>query len=97
MAYIGYFDELVMSVGPQIDAVFECSEFLIHSATFKKVYLSIYLLSLSLALSLSLSLSLSLLSLTLLSLTFSLCLVTVCLCIHVSLYLSIWSLFPFTI
>eukprot|EP00048_Salpingoeca_helianthica_P023316 m.23583 g.23583 ORF g.23583 m.23583 type:complete len:978 (-) comp8539_c1_seq1:23-2956(-) len=37
MAYVGFFDELVISVTPQIDAVLECSEFLMGSATFKKL------------------------------------------------------------
>jgi hypothetical protein len=37
MSYIGHFDELALTVGPQIDAVLEASEALMKSATFKKV------------------------------------------------------------
>jgi hypothetical protein len=43
MAYVGFFDELVIAVTPQIDAVLECSDFLMNSATFKKVRLSLSL------------------------------------------------------
>jgi hypothetical protein len=37
MAYIGYFDELVHSIGPQIDSVLAASEALTSSEPFKKV------------------------------------------------------------
>ena len=37
MAYVGYFDELVQTVGPQIDAVLEVSDYIINSSKFKKV------------------------------------------------------------
>ena len=37
MAYIGYFDELVTTVMPQITAVLNASEALITSANFKKM------------------------------------------------------------
>lgn len=40
MAYIGYFDELVLTVGPQIDAVLSASEALVSSAAFRKVRLA---------------------------------------------------------
>lgn len=37
MAYIGYFDEIVMAAQPQVDAVVECSVSLAQSDPFKKV------------------------------------------------------------
>eukprot|EP00049_Salpingoeca_infusionum_P027281 m.31484 g.31484 ORF g.31484 m.31484 type:complete len:956 (-) comp9422_c1_seq2:510-3377(-) len=37
MTYIGYFDELVLSVGPQIEAVLRASDCLLNSASFKKL------------------------------------------------------------
>jgi hypothetical protein len=40
MAYIGYFDELVLSTFPQIEAVLSASEALTTSASFKKVRLA---------------------------------------------------------
>jgi hypothetical protein len=37
MAYIGYFDELILSAGPQVEAVIEASDVLLNSAAFRKV------------------------------------------------------------
>eukprot|EP00043_Microstomoeca_roanoka_P008796 m.84566 g.84566 ORF g.84566 m.84566 type:complete len:956 (+) comp14393_c0_seq1:225-3092(+) len=37
MAYVGYFDELVLTVVPQIEAVISASESLINSASFRKL------------------------------------------------------------
>ena len=37
MAYIGYFDELVMTTSPQIEAVLAASQALINSAAFRKL------------------------------------------------------------